>query len=231
MIYFVVSRYKGDEEIYKKYVSKSLTKLGITSIEVEDGPEKLSLTHKYNLGITKLINELKIGKEDIVVFCHSDVEILDDNFEQKIQMVFQNFDDIGLLGVIGANEFHNHGMWWSNTPEKLYGHIIQQNGEQEFHLKKKVEFNKNVVVVDGLIMAIRGELLLNGLKFDERYSFDFYDIDMCFQVLEMGKMVAIADILVKHASPGMGALKQDWRDGRKIFFDKWNKMSFPYSKG
>jgi len=228
MIYFIVARYDGDEDIYSEYIEKSLDGVGFNSIEVGDGEEKYTLTNKYNKGIEKILNneDFTVEENDIVVFCHSDVLILDKYFSQKVEMVFQ-LEGVGLMGVIGAKEFTKNGMWWGNTPDKLFGHIVQRNGEKEYHLKKgDIGFCKDMVCVDGLLMAVRANLLMGGLRFDERFGFNFYDIDMCFQVKEMGKSVCVADTVVKHGSVGLGSLSDEWKREKELLMDKWKESNY-----
>lgn len=228
MIYFVVARYKGDEDIYNGYINNSLEQLGLVSVEVEDREEKLTLTKKYNEGIRKCLDnsDFELKREDVVIFCHSDVLILDKYFREKVEIVFQN-EEIGLLGVIGTKEFTNNGMWWANTPDKLFGHIVQENGDKNIHLKKgEIGYCDEIVAVDGLLMAVKAGLIIDGLRFDEQFGFNFYDIDLCLQVKQTGKLVAIADVLVKHKSVGLGSLTQEWKDEKELLLMKWKETDF-----
>lgn len=229
MIRLVVARHEKDKDIYKNYIGASITELDLESHEVWDD---VGLAQKYNIGINSLINS-GLETEDIICFVHSDVIILDSLFEQKIELAFQTDSKLGLLGVIGCKEFTENGMWWANNPSKLCGHIMQENDGMTYHLQKgTVGFHKNVVTVDGLMIMIKGDLLLKGIRFDERFDkFHFYDQDICFQTLENGYKVGVADILVQHFSPGIGSKTNEWENEKDKFFKKWKEkgISFPYN--
>lgn len=222
MIKFIIARHIQD--VYAKYIGKSIEKINCLTYDVfDDDGENLSLTKKYNLGIDSATKD-GINNNDIIVFVHEDVEILDPFFQEKVELVFQNNSSIGLCGVIGSSKFTTNGMWWATENENLSGHIIQENEEKEYHLiKGKICYTENVVSVDGLILMMKGEVINNGFKFDDRFSFNFYDIDSCFTILKEGYDIAIADILVKHKSPGNGSLNDLWKTEKKLCIDKWIK--------
>jgi len=228
MIRFIIARHNDVD--YEKYLLPSLNNLDVISYEIKDeNGEKLSLTQKYNIGIDAVLKE-NLNDNDIVIFCHEDVELKDPYFSEKMNMVFEK-DNVGLVGVIGANEFTNNGMWWANTPDKLNGHILQEiNGNDNHLVKGNIGFFDNIVAIDGLMFAIKGKLLNNGLKFDKRFNFHHYDIDICFQVLKRNYDVCVADILVKHKSQGIGSLTEEYKISKNFLIEKWNDYNFPINK-
>lgn len=226
MIKFVIARHNEDD--YKNYLEPSISMMNVITYDVSDKEnESLSLTQKYNSGIEVALKD-GIDDEDIIVFSHEDVKILDQFFCEKLNMVFLNKPDVGLVGVIGTKEFLQNGMWWANTPDKLNGHIVQENNNKEFHLVKgKIGYFDDIVAIDGLIFAIRGKLINEGLLFDENFKFHHYDIDMCFQVLKRNYKIAIADILVKHKSAGLGSLTDEYKESKTNLINKWSEHGFP----
>jgi hypothetical protein len=97
MIKFIVARH--DNDIYSKYLEKSINKIDCVVYEVMDSEgESLSITEKYNIGIDNLINDTKYENkdDDIIVFSHEDVSIVDEYFQEKINMVFKIDTKIGL---------------------------------------------------------------------------------------------------------------------------------------
>jgi len=119
----------------------------------------------------------------------------------------------------------------------MRGHILQEslkNSSVHHLIKGPVGFFVDLVVVDGLCFAVSGDLLINGLRFDESTygGFDFYDIDMCFSVLEKGKKIACCDILIQHRSVGDINDKPDWTKSRDKFISKWEAkgVKFPVTK-
>lgn len=226
---FVVSRF--DNDTYEQYLGKSLKKLDTISYDVFDDPgEKLSLTKKYNLGIAEALkNDLK--DNDIVIFAHEDLFLEDKSFAEKVELTFQE-KTVGLCGVVGCCSFDpNSGMWWANKPENLFGHCIQEyrTGESNHLVKGTIGFTQSAICVDGLILMIRGKLLKDGLRFDEQFNLNFYDISICLDILiKTDFKVAIADILVKHKSEGLGSLSSAWQDERKLMLQKYKKIGLKF---
>lgn len=228
MIKLIVARYENDDNIYNEYIAKSIDNLDVDVFHTY-GNE--GLAEKYNAAIDKII-KTDLHDNDVLCFVHSDVIIVDQYFIEKVNLIFEKRNDIGILGVIGCTEFNNTGMWWANTPENLRGHIIQSTkGGKDIHLVKgNIGFFDNMVTVDGLIMMFNAKMINEGFRFDQNTftKFDFYDIDACFQALQMGYKVAISDILVQHKSIGEGVFGDGWKTGRTKFFEKWKDLQFPY---
>jgi hypothetical protein len=238
MLYFIVSQ--NNDEIFKNYLIPGLQQWEIKSCICTDSTPGVieSIFQKYNAGIDKLVNNTEcdpLKDDDVVAFCHEDVKLLDPNFVQKVELVFSQRGDIGLCGVVGSTEIGDTGGWWHASPDKLRGHIIQENGTTANHLLKgPVGFFDDLVVVDGLCFFIRGSLLINGLRFDQTTytGFDFYDLDICLSVLEKGFKIGCADILLQHRSIGDVSKKNNWYASRDRFIKKWKdkNLSFPLTQ-
>lgn len=238
MVYFIISQ--NNDEIFREYLIPGLHHWGVKSCICTDSTPgiKESIFQKYNAGIEKLITNTedeRLKDEDVVAFCHEDVKLIDPYLMQKIELVFAERGDIGLCGVVGATEIGESGCWWHAKPEKLRGHIIQENGATASHLVKgPVGFFDDLVMVDGLCFFIRGSLLINGLRFDQTTynGFDFYDVDICLAVLEKGFKIGCADILLQHRSIGDVSKKNDWNDTKNKFIKKWTakKLVFPITQ-
>jgi len=232
MIKFVIARNKDDKEIYEKYIGKYFSNRETVSYDVFDKEgETLTLTKKYNDAIEHIKDSL--NDNDIVIFVHNDVEILDKCFEEKVEMVFSN-PKIGLLGVIGCLEYKENCMWWANEPDKLVGHIVQEhsNNEETHLIKGNIGYSDNVICCDGLMLMIRGKILKDGMRFDEQFDFNFYDISFCLDMLiNTEYKVAVADILVKHKSEGLGSLTDEWKIGKEKLIQKYTKRGilFPFT--
>jgi hypothetical protein len=186
------------------------------------GPD--SIFKKYNKGISF------VKDEDLIVFMHDDVTILDPLFEKKIEIVFKRFPDIAILGVIGTTVFNANGGWWTcNRQLETIGHIIQGHPDgTDHHLIERIGFNKNVISVDGCLFIGRAELFKNGtLKFDASYDgYHFYDADICVQAKDKGFNVAVADILIRHQSEG--PIDKTWHMNRQKFVNKWVEKGYSF---
>lgn len=234
MVTFVIAQNKQD--IFESYLMPGLQRWNAQCTLVTDSMKGVveSIFVKYNAGIEKL-KEVGLDDDMIVGFIHEDVKILDPAFIDKVELVFKEKGDVGLLGVVGTAELSETGAWWHTKPENMRGHIIQENGDKAGHLVKgSVGYFDDLVAVDGLCFFIRGSLLINGLRFDAKSynGYDFYDIDTCLTVLEKGFKVACADILIQHRSIGDVTNRKSWHDARDIFLAKWKakEATFPLTQ-
>ncbi len=219
MIKIIVPRNESSDDKFETYLKPSLEKLKnklyFTVIYNSDVEQNNSIFSKYNLGV-----QLSSYKDDdIIVFCHADIKIHDPHFIEKIELVFSERQDIGLLGVIGTTSYNGSG-WWICDPTLHRGSIIQgkpgTDGKETFLLEKKIGFFDDMVVVDGCFFCVRGKVA-KAIKFNEeafKGSYHFYDVDYCISVLEAGWKIAVADISVEHASPG--PLNESWEKARDI---------------
>ena len=68
--------------------------------------------------------------------------------------------------------------------------------------------------------ARRRTLIENGLCFDERFDFHFYDLDFCRQAEAKGVTMGTAAIDVIHQSYGNYST-DSWRAGYAKYLEKW----------
>ena len=198
-IYYVIA--KHDDAIYNKYTKKSM--VGKKPIIIEDSPELNSMTKKYNAGLKRIKN---LKDDDIVVFLHEDITILDNLFEGRLLISFASYPDIGVLGVYGSQAYIGGG-WWSYDRNHSVGAIKQMSKDGTLyemrHALPPNTINTNMVVVDGCIMAIRGKCLKQ-VQFDESMKgYHQYDNSYCLEVLLKTKYkLAVSDLNIFHASEG-----------------------------
>jgi GT2 family glycosyltransferase len=236
MIKFIVARnLPNDSEVIQNYFYKSVT-------PDPDGPDHVmeittghSIFEKYNKGIEAWWEDPydPMNDDDIVCFMHEDILIRDENFAEKVNYIFTQRKNVGVLGVIGTKEFPLVGGWWLSPPHNHTGHIYQGRPDlpQAFHMIKKIEYTEEVVSVDGCCFFVRAKLLRD-LRFDDTTfgGYHFYDVDYCFSALEKGYDVAVADITIEHLS--QGPLNDGWYYNRDLFIKKWQDkgLVFPVHK-
>lgn len=213
MIKFIVARH--NDKIMKSYLEPSLEiiKEPIRLFDVYDGPTLNSMFKKYNEGI----KQANPQDDDILVFVHEDVKILDENFCKKLQLVFNKKPDVGLIGIVGTKELVENG-WWINDYKHHVGHWIQEfeNGSTK-HMIRKISFDSEMVAVDGCCFAVRGKVAKQVKFLENEFPgyYHFYDYSYCISVLEAGWKVAVADISILHKSEG--ALPKEWHEAKDIF--------------
>jgi hypothetical protein len=234
MIRFVIA--KHNPEVYDKYIGPSLQALCdqhtdlIESYDVcdKDGAGKKNIFAKYNLGVETALKDCI--PSDIIVLVHEDVRIEDPLFVEKLLMVFEKKPHVGVVGVVGATELTTRGGWWMHAPQMLRGHVMQENEGKTAHLVKgQVGYFEDMVVVDGLFMAARPAVFDN-IRFDDKMftGNDFYDVTFCVDALMEGHKIAVADILLHHASPGAGVFNASWEEARKLMVSRFEKIGFAF---
>ena len=110
MIKYVVARYENDS--YDSFLKEYIDSNNIPALMIDnslDGND--SIYKKYNTGIQYYV-ERGLDDNDILVFCHADVKILDPDFVEKVEYAFQNIPKLGVAGVIGSTILTETAGWW-----------------------------------------------------------------------------------------------------------------------
>jgi hypothetical protein len=239
---FIICRKANQEsEInYKTYLEPSLQKLQVQVFQAitQEGKPEESVTKKYN-AILQALNERNLFDDrDILVFCEEDVNIVDNYFMEKINMVFDQKPNVSIVGVLGTTEINQNVEWWMNNQDKLRGHILQNTGEgsnkAQHLIKGQIGFHENVVAIDRCIMMVRASVIKN-IKFDEDICQDeLFNIDFCVQALQQGHSIAVADILVyKNGMPKNNENDPVWNETKTKLLKKWMEkgLQIPITTG
>lgn len=193
-------------------ISSSGLHKNLEVIEIINNGE--SLTKAYNRG-------LKQASNNIVVFCHDDLEIETKQWGKKLLKQLDKNPEYGILGVAGTKYMSATGQWWEN-PKKIYGRVQHTHEGKSWlsaysdDMGQEVE---NVIGVDGVFFVVDKTKIK--ITFDESVEgFHFYDITFCFQNYLAGvKVGVITSIRINHKSIGM--VNEAWEANRIIFADKY----------
>ncbi|MFA5484927.1 MAG: glycosyltransferase [Candidatus Pacearchaeota archaeon] len=231
-IKFVIPR--NDDQIFESHLYNSLKKIGCQAIQIANDSSIKSITHKYNLAVNILRNAT-ISEDELVVFSHEDVSIIDAQFFDKITYLFNSRPDVGIVGIVGSEKISMDG-WWLDTRNNPKGRILQRNIKRNIKrgMGTLIEFSNvgfydNVVSVDNCFFVVRGTLL-NRINFDITNMINdnhFYCNDLCFQSLLNKYKVVVADILIYHHSTEHFEISNEWTESQKIFVEKYKDMKFP----
>lgn len=232
MISLIVAR--NDNKIFHEYLNESLqlfrkNNTEFKLYEIYNSETLNSMYTKYNEGID-LANP---NDDDILVFIHEDVKILDLNFFNKLYLIFQKRENVGVIGIVGTKELDING-WWINDRKHHVGRWIQgyDDGTQR-EMIRKIGYDENMLVVDGCCFAVRGKVAKRIRFLDKVFPefYHFYDYSYCISVIEAGWKVAVADILIYHKSEG--ALPSNWHNAKETFFKFYSnkKYQFPLTLG
>jgi len=161
---------------------------------------------------------------DILVFVHDDVWLEDFYFSDRIIDGLKQFDVIGVAGnsrrMPGQDNWaRSHQTGRLDLPY-LRGAIA--HGKAPLG---KVGFYGPIVgdveSLDGVFIAARRDALLkNGVRFDRRFGFHFYDLDFCRTARSKGLRLGTWPISMTHRSTGTPN-SPAWREARDAYFAKW----------
>ena len=186
----------------------------IEVIEIINNGE--SLTSSYNRGF-------KMCKYDIVVFCHDDILIETKQWGKKLNKLFNNHPEYGIIGVAGSKYMPKSGRWWEDK-NQMFGKVKHTNNGKSWLSEYSVDLGNSIeetVIVDGLWFAIDKNKIKS--TFDESVEgFHFYDVTFCFQNHLKGIKVGVTTkIRVNHMS--IGQTNEEWEKNRTKFADKYGE--------
>jgi len=168
-------------------------------IHIANTSNQHSIFSAYNEGIKK-------SKFAYLCFIHEDVLFRSNNWGEKLAVHLQQ-PDSGIFGLAGRDLVTRVPASWT---VKLPGvNIIQSSSNGRKGTKKRFKpknFNQTrraVVLLDGVMLCMKRELM-NSIKFDENFDgFHGYDFDICIQSAVKGlKNYVMYDITLEHFSRG-----------------------------
>lgn len=174
------------------------------------------------------IDMLKDYDFDYVVFHHQDLtirtpELVEPNCERM------RIDDVAIAGVIGTLFMSTTAAWWMHQRGVVTaGAILQGDGKGgEYPMLDGPGYRADMVAVDGCILIMDKRFIQSYVPHDFGHFRFGYDADACFQALQQGRKVGIADIQCKHDSQG-GFDQQEFAAYQKKFVEYWSKfVDFP----
>lgn len=175
-------------------------------IVIDNSKNKYSIYEAYNLGIKK-------SKGEYLCFIHDDIIFHTNGWGNKLQRIFTEDEQIGLIGVAGAKvKTKIPSAWWNCPEDQKVINIIQHfpNKEKEKWFLGFGNFlSAEVVVIDGVIMAARKD---DKIKFNDNLKgFHNYDLNLSFEYKSFGyKIIVTNEILVEHFS--LGTINGSWVD-------------------
>jgi GT2 family glycosyltransferase len=173
-------------------------------IVIDNSKNKYSIFEAYNLGMEKSLG-------DFLCFIHDDILFSTKNWGVVLTSIFDANAKIGLIGVAGAKvKTKMPSTWWDNYEGQNVINIIQhhQGKEKEVHnYGFDKEQNVEVVVIDGVFMAIRKD---DRIAFDTKLKgFHSYDLNLSFEVVKLGYSIVVTnEIVIEHFSSGV--INESW---------------------
>ncbi len=166
------------------------------------------------------------NRDKMLLFVHDDVWLDDCFVFDRVSEALAAFDIVGLAG--NTRRLPRQPAWGFSTEtpftpeERRYLSGIVSDGDQP--LGKPSRYGPpglECMSLDGVFLAARCATLLDsGVRFDERFMFDFYDLDFCRSAEAAGLRMGTWPIAVTHTSLGrFGSPK--WHAALRAYREKW----------
>ena len=169
----------------------------------------------------------RVNAQDVLVFVHDDVLIVDLFWPDTIIAGFQKFDIVGVAG--NRRRLPLQTRWdfvdergTRDFPSNLSG-VVGQGREFPCDVSVFGPPERDCKLLDGVFLAVKKATLDNSdLKFDEAFGFHFYDLDFCRQAEERKLRMGTIPLSIVHEG-GDGSGSPEWRFDRDEYLRKWRE--------
>lgn len=217
-----------------EFLSSSL--LGRTLIR-QASLTKVHLFLENSRGLPAIYNEAVrvsgIHENQIFVFAHDDIMIVDLFWEERIIAALNDFDVVGVSGTtirhpkqpswIFKSFDPSTNMLAREDPANLSGCVGHGETYPPRNVSRYGPVPRQVKLLDGVFLAVKATALADQeLSFDERFDFHFYDMDFCRQAEVLGLKCGTVDLSLVHKSGGNFG-SPSWRTGYEKYLKKWDE--------
>ena len=190
---------------------------------------QLNIAFDNSRGLPSVYNEAMTNHTHaaIYLFVHDDVWLPSENVFDEIALGAQHFDVVGIAGntrrVKGQPAWLFKGIY-DNQLLLDRGHLSGSVRTGDEHRSARTDYGHAPMpceLIDGVLMSINARVARGtGARFDERFTFDFYDMDFCRTAKHKGLTIGTWPIDVIHASPGVFG-KPAWVQALHSYLAKW----------
>lgn len=160
---------------------------------------------------------------EILVFVHDDVWLEDFYFADRLIEGLKRFDVVGVAGNSRLAPGHESWAHVPGTRRLDLPHLRGAIAHGDAPLGKVGFFGPiigEVELLDGVFIAARKTALVQSdVRFDPRFSFDFYDLDFCRAARSKGLRLGTWPIAMTHRSTGNPGPR--WEASLKLYREKW----------
>lgn len=165
-------------------------------------------------------------QDKLIVFAHDDLQISDPSLAAKLDAPIAS--GAGIVGLVGSALFLVDPLVtlkWSNAGDPHLSGALWMLHNSRRYFGSLGPSPRRCVVIDGLLIACQPRAL-NGVRFDERFSFHFYDLDFCLTAITARINISTCETAgVTHLSPG-DYTSAAFQEAQRAFLDKWSGRSF-----
>jgi tetratricopeptide (TPR) repeat protein len=163
-----------------------------------------------------------------LVFCHDDLDLGPEPLGTQLQAALARFD---LEGVAG-NQRHQRSQiaWWLDPHSGCWDHpflsgAIRHGTPERSQLNVFGPAPMPVQLLDGVFLAARADTLQrSGVRFDPRFTFHHYDLDLCRSARRAGLSLGTWPLPLLHASGGE-PWGETWQECQQAYLRKWSEGS------
>lgn len=193
------------------------------------GSGEVKLFPKNTIGLSKIYNSAFDDyrhSDEVTVFMHDDLLVLDAFWLQRLLVALGQVDIVGLVGSVGGTlgqpSWRHTDLQWSVVPpERCRGFLFHgETYPRGADLSVYGRSPSRVDTLDGVFLACRPAQLPRELRFDERFLFDFYDLDFCRKARSLGLSLGVVDISALHRSSGTFG-SEGWLAAYRTYIEKW----------
>lgn len=184
-----------------------------TDYEIIGIHDARSMSEGYNRG-------LRQSRGDILIFCHDDIAILNEDLPRILGKRLAEFDVIGVAGTLRLDALG----WWRGERQFLRGVVAHGKTTEDGILCDVYGVDGPVAagiqVMDGLFLAAR-RAVVEAVQFDEENfrGFHFYDMDFTYSAYLAGYRLAVcSEIVIIHESAGN---LKGWHPWKQRFLEKF----------
>ncbi len=191
---------------------------------------ELSLQERNSEGLPAIYNRaIDAARNDpaILVFVHDDVILSDLFWTEHLYAALTHFHVVGVAG--NARRVPRQPGWafvdlnftWDEAAF-LSGALGHGQGFPPDVVSYYGPSHREVKLLDGCLLVAYSQTLIDrGVRFDERFSFHFYDMDFCRAAERAGLKMGTWPISVVHQSGGRFNTPE-WNAAYRDYVAKWN---------
>lgn len=192
---------------------------------------ELTLHDRNSEGLPVLYNRaIESAKNDpaILVFIHDDVHLCDFYWANQVVNSLAHFHLVGLAG--NRRRLPNQPSWafvddkfnW-DAMDNLSGVVGHGKGFPPSNLCVFGNPGQEVKLLDGVMLIAHSEILIkHDIRFDERFDFHFYDLDLCRQAEKNGLKIGTWPMSIIHESGGSFD-SPSWQTAYRKYLEKWGE--------
>lgn len=167
----------------------------IEALVVPDGYELDLITITEAQSMASGYNEaMQVSDAKYKVYMHQDVFIVYPYFLQSVLNIFASDEEIGMIGVVGAEKMPQDGVMWHDWRRgNLYAGDIEELFNQLSYDSYRYQLEDglwNVQAIDGLIMITSKNVPWREDIFD---GWDYYDVSQSFEMIRAGYKVVVPE--------------------------------------